>query len=250
MKRALITHIFVLVLSLATTVAISWLCAAFIPDPLVVPLPTYETPSLTGAPEQWGEPTLREAGRRAGLAVAEETWMLVHLEGHGSLLTPRAAAEIRADAGLDRPVLNDRVLVTRRRTEAGFPFRSLRWTRCDLPPDDELPDGLAPPIGPVARGLLGLDSAPMRALGVKSDRRLPIEPIWPGLALGTLLAAVPIWLLLVGLPALRRRRRIARGRCPACGYPAGPSAACSECGAPLRSAPVVGDVPAAAHDRA
>jgi hypothetical protein len=53
---------------------------------------------------------------------------------------------------------------------------------------------------------------------------------WPGLLLNPLIAALPMWGLLV-LPgmALRHSRR-KRGLCENCGYPRGTSPLCTECG--------------------
>jgi hypothetical protein len=59
---------------------------------------------------------------------------------------------------------------------------------------------------------------------------VPICPIWPGFAINTLFYAAIVWLLFAAPFALRRRRRIKRGLCPACAYPVGESAVCTECG--------------------
>ena len=64
-------------------------------------------------------------------------------------------------------------------------------------------------------------------------RALPLRPIWPGFAINTAFYATLLWLLIPGPFALRRLIRHKRGQCPACGYPAGESAVCSECGAEL-----------------
>lgn len=62
---------------------------------------------------------------------------------------------------------------------------------------------------------------------------LPLKPLLPGFAVNTMLFAAAWWAVLFWRP-LRRRRRIARGLCPACAYSlAGlPPAAdkCPECG--------------------
>jgi hypothetical protein len=64
-------------------------------------------------------------------------------------------------------------------------------------------------------------------------RVLPFVPIWPGFLINTLLYGAVLWLLICGPPALRRSVRLRRGRCPRCGYPAGASSVCTECGRAL-----------------
>jgi hypothetical protein len=59
---------------------------------------------------------------------------------------------------------------------------------------------------------------------------VPIAPIWPGFAINTLFYAAILWMLFTAPFALRRRRRIKRGLCPACAYPVGASDVCTECG--------------------
>ncbi len=58
---------------------------------------------------------------------------------------------------------------------------------------------------------------------------LPLRPIWPAFAVNTLFYAALLWSPF----ALRRIIRVKRGLCPACGYPMGESAVCSECGKAL-----------------
>ena len=62
---------------------------------------------------------------------------------------------------------------------------------------------------------------------------LPIRPLWPGFAVNTLFYAAVLWLLIPGPFVLRRVIRVKRGLCPACAYPMGESAVCSECGKSL-----------------
>jgi hypothetical protein len=59
------------------------------------------------------------------------------------------------------------------------------------------------------------------------------QPLWPGFAINTAFYAGTLWLLFAAPFALRRRRRIKRGLCPACAYPVGDSAVCTECGKPV-----------------
>jgi hypothetical protein len=62
------------------------------------------------------------------------------------------------------------------------------------------------------------------------DQSYPLRPLWPGFAINTLFYAGILWLLFAAPFALRRRRRIKRGLCPACAYPVGDSEVCTECG--------------------
>jgi hypothetical protein len=71
--------------------------------------------------------------------------------------------------------------------------------------------------------------------GIELPRQLPLRPIWPGFAINTLLYAGILWPLFAAPFALRRRRRIKRGLCPACAYPVGASEVCTECGAAVAS---------------
>jgi hypothetical protein len=70
---------------------------------------------------------------------------------------------------------------------------------------------------------------------VVAQRILPLRPLWPGFAINTLFYAGILWLLFGAPFALRRRSRIRRGLCPACAYPIGASAVCTECGATVQS---------------
>jgi hypothetical protein len=65
------------------------------------------------------------------------------------------------------------------------------------------------------------------------ERRLPLLPVWPGFAVSTVLyasLAAAVWLLCRARSTLRRRHRIRRGLCLACGYAVGGLPICPECG--------------------
>jgi len=79
---------------------------------------------------------------------------------------------------------------------------------------------------------------------------LPLTPIWPGFAINTLFYAAILWLMVAAPFALRRRRRVKRGLCPACAYPVGTSDVCTECGRELRLGAGAGRREGDAHDDA
>ena len=60
-----------------------------------------------------------------------------------------------------------------------------------------------------------------------------MAPIWPGFPINTIFYATILWLVFLGLFALRRVLRRRRGLCPACAYPMGESPLCTECGREL-----------------
>jgi hypothetical protein len=66
-------------------------------------------------------------------------------------------------------------------------------------------------------------------------RSFPLLPIWPGFAINTIFYAAILWLLFAFPFMIRRRRRIKRGLCPACAYPVGDSAVCTECGKQVKA---------------
>ena len=65
---------------------------------------------------------------------------------------------------------------------------------------------------------------------------IPFGPMWPGFAINTIFYTAILWLPFAALGRIRRRRRIKRGLCPACAYPVGDSALCTECGTALINA--------------
>ena len=67
----------------------------------------------------------------------------------------------------------------------------------------------------------------------KPHRPFPIRPLWIGCATNSLFFTGVLWLSLSGFFLVRRRLRVKRGLCPACAYPLGESAVCSECGRAL-----------------
>ena len=75
---------------------------------------------------------------------------------------------------------------------------------------------------------------PLWLSGPRHYQCFPTRPLWLGFAINTVFYAAILWLPAFGLGALRRRRRIKRGLCPACAYPIGESSVCTECGRRLK----------------
>jgi len=113
---------------------------------------------------------------------------------------------------------------------AGWPARAIGWREIQVL--DRTRRQLVPePTWLIVRGVEA--PAPARAqLFSASEGRLPVLPLFPGFLLNTLFYTAALALPL-GFIAIRRRLRIARNRCPACGYDfAGLAGAmCPECGA-------------------
>jgi hypothetical protein len=66
-----------------------------------------------------------------------------------------------------------------------------------------------------------------------SDAR-GFTPLPTGFAINTVFYAAILWALFAVPFVLRRRRRIKRGLCPACAYPVGEGAVCTERGTPVK----------------
>ncbi len=125
---------------------------------------------------------------------------------------------------------------------AGWPMQSLSGERFDrralsrnsIPSVPGFSIGLAPPA------IADQDCEEVWAVPARFNvmsradraRVLPLRPIWPGFAINTVFYAAILWMLFAAPFALRRRLRIKRGLCPACGYDLRGSGAsvCPECG--------------------
>ncbi len=113
------------------------------------------------------------------------------------------------------------------RLRSGLPLVSLegsRWSKAAY----ATVFGLRSPRTP--NSYLNAALEPPPELRPRYRRLLPLRPLPTGFAVNTLFYATILWLLIPGPFALRRFIRRKRGQCPACGYPAGESAVCSECG--------------------
>ncbi len=126
-------------------------------------------------------------------------------------------------------------------TAVGWPCLALRWTRTSRSPLEWPSRRLAYS----AFGLGELRPLPPRrfARPWELKRAFPIVPIWSGFILNSLLAALAIWLVVCGPRRLRQYARVRANKCLACGYPAGMSPRCSECGNRFSGRPVADQTP-------
>src|SRR4029453_17217101 len=90
------------------------------------------------------------------------------------------------------------------RVRVGFPVRCASWEQWDAAPQYS---GF--------RAYSGDDGLHV------ANYVVPRTVSWLGFAINTIFYAAILWLLFAFPSALRRRRRIKRGLCPACAYPTG-----------------------------
>lgn len=233
MSRSLRAAAVFLALGLGLNVVVAWACAIWMPSPTHSVRLAEEAPKLTGAPAAWGSPVFAEVAARAGLVAAEESWLLVILEGQPDLLTLDAAAELRWSEDVPISAMSETIAITTGRRDVGLPFRSMRWRFVEFPSGIDPPPGYRPPVSRLGRGLVGFDSLVGQAILAQRDRRLPVVPIWMGFVGNSVVYGAALGAVLVGVPALRRSARRARGRCEHCSYPVGGSPVCTECGRPV-----------------
>lgn len=108
----------------------------------------------------------------------------------------------------------------------GFPFLCL-WSSTYFP----FPGLASSPSDQVTIGGIVLSPAQAANPPVAASV-LPYRPLWLGLGANTAIWAVVLWFAFGVLRTLRRSRRVARGRCPACSYNLlfEMRAGCPECG--------------------
>jgi hypothetical protein len=159
-----------------------------------------------GAPDSWPAPT--QFTQLSGFGLLEEWAYCIKSPFEPS---DSSHSEIQEEWSL-------------RRVEAGWPWRSMCIVDAYFAPRE---------------GPWETNSSFMRGLQAPSIHgrveQLPVAPIWPGFAWNTLLISMILWLFFAAPFSLRRRFRIKRGQCAACGYDlrsnALQSEKCPECGA-------------------
>lgn len=232
-RRATASVCIVLLLGMLTTIAVSWTLALSV-DTILHPEPmTYrQTPAAFWVvqPYIW-------------YGVRSEVWTPLDWAARSG----QSPAEFDADAAdlaMGLPITTDKPRVARvadllnaggdpgNLTEhhRGLPFLALGSAAIidadpmHRPPGDDSPRSLwALPLKPAASAIWEVDLT-----------HLPLRPLFPGFYINTILYASIWWAILFFRP-LRRRRRIARGQCPACAYSLaglpGGADKCPECGA-------------------
>jgi len=108
--------------------------------------------------------------------------------------------------------------------EYGFPLRALRASSEQRTKPFTATSLHDRPWGQLARGLPVPKS--IHAFGA-----LPVDPLWAGLLVNSLIYAIVTWIVARLFVAWRRARRRRRGLCPRCAYDLAGLDTCPECGA-------------------
>ncbi len=166
------------------------------------------------------------AGRLRRMVRAARPSDLNRLLGTGTPITERPLAEVGYGWAMDYDQL---VAYFERRQSInvaeylyGWPFPAL-WLVSDA----------TSPIYPNRVGGIPLPKSWNPPLTRSTTARaLPYSPVWRGLLADTGFYAALWAVLLIGFPGLRQRRRVRKGRCPACAYDLKGNLAdgCPECG--------------------
>ena len=121
----------------------------------------------------------------------------------------------------------------------GLPWRSMSWLESSVYGDSQLmsdpnsPAQHQPNFPLLARGVTVPKWSPDRFYG----RVLPLRPMFPGFLYSSLVHGAFVWVVLYALGILRRDRRVRRGLCVNCAYPADDFTICPECGTPMEPRP-------------
>ena len=214
MKRRLLIIAIFLLLGAVVNVAVAWGCVllanhVWSSEALADPNPEHATPSAwrRSVPGSWPKAPISERTH-------EGKWFRVVQQSWHSPLWREAS---KREGILDYYVLSE--------WRIGVPAKALSY---DSYVHIEREGG---PISTTRLLEHAIPAPPSWRTRWGRDRlAFPAHPIWPGFAINTLFYATILWLLILGPFALRRLIRRKRGQCPACGYPAGESAVCSECG--------------------
>jgi hypothetical protein len=210
MKRCLAHLVVFGSLGVTATVAVAWGCAYWVEFRLSGQglAPWCSTGWYLAGPTAFGSVRVEgiSLARARSLGLADEAFEQASRPGSPAVHGP-----------FDRPP--PRSTAVRALELRGWPLVSL-WSALDWPPGG----------GQWQRSGALMVTNPW----ISGDRALPYRVAWSGFVVDTVFFAAILWLLYQGARTARRLVRRARGLCGNCGYPTGLSAACTECGAPLR----------------
>lgn len=124
----------------------------------------------------------------------------------------------------------DRLETAVHETSLGWPARSTaRYTFTQQPPFSS-PSWIPEDKGLLYAGWYMWDTPSMLNPTVTKPVRLPVKPLWGGLAINSMFYGTFAYAGLAGLGWVVRANRRRRGLCEVCKYPRGVSATCTECG--------------------
>ena len=231
MRRRVIVVLVLLLAGAVVNVAVAWGCAAWIP--CLRPHEDYVYTTWYEGEHGFTATIYEDAGRTAtgffqtsmhrtdfDAAIKKVEPTLVTPVTEAELPSWSAAAQVRKTG---RPLPEYRIGSNTYIVDFafGWPWPALCY-RIFILPSNELA---------VANGFFLASPTPSDVWAGHSA--VPLRPTWPGIVVNTLFYAAALWLLIRGPFALRHLIRRRRGLCPACGYPIGESAVCSECGKAL-----------------
>jgi len=198
-------------------VAVAWGCVAIGGGPSLVDSPDAAMVWPREVPEHWPAPHITLQVRRFGFAMSHVLGRTNSFEENGAISK------------------TDLYLIDLFRV--GWPLQTLRWetwAESTISRNSQTVNRFAG--HPAFTGWLTGLEPPSFVTGTNGLwKRLPIRPTSVlAFAANTIFYAALLWLLIPGPFALRRFARVRRGLCPACAYPCGESAVCSECGLALQ----------------
>jgi len=214
MRRRIFMVVIFLLAGAIVNVAVAWWCGGL----LLVNYPVAIHDEKRADPDL--VQPLWDRHRESGWPVAPDGMFIFELGGGFTLLT--------AESGSTRVGGPPTVIVSEGR--CGWPMRSMKYDFWGTSVAGGHYGSTLPAVGV------------MRPLLRDPGFFVPVGVIPVGFVIDSIVYAVVLWLLICGAFVLRRVIRVRRGLCPACAYPRGEAAVCSECGKALaKRATVIAD---------
>ncbi len=217
MKRRLLIVALFLGLGAVLNVAVAWACAIWPPvcrDPSAIP--SQHPPEVLGGAKGRSARQPGYVDTASGFGYTE---YFTGISMRSNVASPAANNDRLGSTGRTDPWTLWSPYTDPQAATAGWPLRALDWS---------IRKHAAGRSSIYREGLRLPDT--MAWLGVAPDRRVPLRPLWLGFAVNTLFFAIVAASVWTPIVALRRYSRRRHGQCPACGYPVGVSAVCTECG--------------------